>query len=99
MGKVQNLEYEHKESRRQVSLGGENSIQKEREEHSDRVLGMNKDKLVLKRDFKEQQLENEDDVKMMRQGFAKSLQKLRDQFEKNHRDLQETYEEQVEQLK
>merc|ERR1719336_1591523 len=35
----------------------------------------------------------------MRQGFAKSLQKLRDQFENNHRTLQEQYEEQVEQLK
>merc|ERR1712151_923394 len=97
--RVQNLEYEHKESRRQVSLGGENSIQKEREEHSDRVQGMSKEKSVLKRDMKEQQLENEDDVKMMRQGFAKALQKLRDQFENNHRQLQADYEEQVEQLK
>jgi len=97
--KVQNLEYEHKESRRQVSLGGENSIQKEREDHSDRVQGMSKEKSVLKRDMKEQQLENEDDVKMMRQGFAKALQKLRDQFENNHRQLQADYEEQVEQLK
>merc|ERR1711920_247411 len=42
---------------------------------------------------------NEEDVKMLRQGFARSLQKLRDQFEKNHQQLQEQYEEQVEQLK
>merc|ERR1712060_10226 len=97
--RVQNLEYEHKESRQQVSLGGENSIQKEREEHADRVMNMSKDKTVLKRDYKEQQLENEDDVKMMRQGFAKSLQKLRDQFENNHRALQADYEEKVQQLK
>merc|ERR1712151_1196467 len=97
--RVQNLEYEHKESRRQVSLGGENSIQKEREEHADRVMNMSKEKSVLKRDYKEQQLENEDDVKMMRQGFAKSLQKLRDQFENNHRALQADYEEKVQQLK
>merc|ERR1712151_1396044 len=97
--RVQNLEYEHKESRRQVSLGGENSIQKEREEHADRVMNMSKEKTVLKRDYKEQQLENEDDVKMMRQGFAKSLQKLRDQFENNHRALQADYEEKVQQLK
>merc|ERR1711920_717451 len=42
---------------------------------------------------------NEEDVKMLRQGFARSLQKLRDQLEKNHQQLQEQYEEQVEQLK
>merc|ERR1712039_596798 len=68
-------------------------------DHSDRVQGMSKEKSVLKRDMKEQQLENEDDLKMMRQGFAKALQKLRDQFENNHRQLQADYEEQVEQLK
>merc|ERR1719160_2248479 len=43
--KVQNLEYEHKEARRQVESGGEDSIQRERETHKEHVLGMNKDKL------------------------------------------------------
>merc|ERR1719230_1286903 len=62
--KVQNLEYEHKESRRQVNQGGESSIQKEREEHGDRVLGQNREKLDIKRDLREQQLQNEEDVKM-----------------------------------
>jgi len=97
--KVQNLEYEHKESRRQVGESGDMSVQKEREAHNESVLDMNKEKLDIKRELKDRRLENEEDVKMMRQGFAKSLQKLRDQFESNHRALQEQYEEQVEQLK
>merc|ERR1712039_530157 len=95
---VQNLEYEHKESRRQVHQGGESSILKEREEHGERVLNMNREKLDIKRDLREQQLQNEDDVKMMRQGFAKGLQKLRETFEHNHQQLLEQYERQVEEL-
>lgn len=97
--KVQNLEYEHKESRRQVSKAGEMSVFSEREHHNELVLGMNKEKLDIRRDLREQQLENESDVKMMRQGFSKSLQKLRETFEQNHRQLTDQYEEQVEQLK
>lgn len=97
--KVQNLEYEHKESRRQVEDGGDMAIHKERELHDERVVFMSKEKLNIKRDLKEQQLENEDDVKMMRQGFAKNLAKLRETFEENHRNLQKQYEDQVEQLK
>lgn len=97
--KVQNLEYEHKESRRQVQESAEMSVQKEREVHSDSVQDMNKEKLHLKGELRKQQLENEEDVKMMRQNFAKGLQKLRDLFENQHRQLQEQYEKQVEQLK
>jgi len=96
--KVQNLEYEHKESRRQVNQGGDSSIFKEREEHGDRVLNMNREKLDIKRDLREQQLQNEDDVKMMRQGFAKGLQKLRETFDHNHQQLLEQYERQVDEL-
>merc|ERR1712087_627004 len=40
--KVQNLEYEHKESRRQVNHGGDMAIQKEREMHSEHGMNMNK---------------------------------------------------------
>lgn len=97
--KVQNLEYEHRNSRRAVSQTGEMSIDKEREMHSDRVLQMNKEKLDIKRDRRDQQLENEDDVKMMRTGFEKSLKKLRETFEQNHKLLETQYEEQVDQLK
>jgi len=53
--KVQNLEYEHKEARRQVEAGGEDSIQQERETHKDHVLSMNKEKLELKSDLRDQQ--------------------------------------------
>lgn len=97
--RVQNLEYEHKNAKGQVKNGGDMSIQQEREMHKDRVLQMNKEKLDIKRDLKEQQLENEDDVKMMCQGFAKSLMKLRETFEHNHKQLEKHYEQQVEELK
>uniref|UniRef100_A0A7S4TAW8 Growth arrest-specific protein 8 domain-containing protein n=1 Tax=Alexandrium monilatum TaxID=311494 RepID=A0A7S4TAW8_9DINO len=97
--KVQNLEYEHKESRRQVAEAAEMSVQREREVHSESVLEMNRDKLDIKRELKERRQENIEDVKMMQQGFEKSLKKLRDQFEANHKQLQDKYEEQVEQLK
>jgi len=97
--KVQNLEYDHKNSRRQVQEEGFGGIKKERAMHADRVIQMNKEKVDTKRDLKEQQLANEDDVKMLRQGFAKSLGKLRETFEQNHRHLETQYEEQVEQLK
>merc|ERR1719382_1300672 len=60
---------------------------------------MSSDKSSIKRDLREQQLQNVDDVKMMRQGFAKSLRALRENFEANHKQLQDQYEEQVEDLK
>ncbi|CAE7270998.1 Slc27a4 [Symbiodinium necroappetens] len=97
--KVQNLEYEQKEAKRQVGENGDMDLQKARDLHSEQLLNMNKEKLELKRDIRETQLENEDEVKMMLQGFAKRLQNLRDTFEQNHLSLQAQYEEQVEQLK
>jgi len=97
--KVQNLEYEHKNSRKQVGADGEKSVEREREKHTEKILAMNKEKIHLKGDLKEQQLENEDDVKMMRQGFSKSLMKLRETFEHNHQQLEATYEQQVADLK
>lgn len=97
--KVQNLEYEHKNSKRQVNQEGDMGIQKERDIHTDRVIHMNKDKIEIKRALKDQQYANEDDVKMLRQGFAKAIGKLRETFEHNHRQLESQYEEQVEQLK
>jgi len=97
--KVQNLEYEHKNSKRQVTQEGDMGVQKERDIHTDNVVRMNREKIDIKRELKEQQLANEEDVKMLRQGFAKSLGKLRETFEGNHRQLEAQYEEQVEQLK
>mmetsp|Transcript_17951 Transcript_17951/g.41883 ORF Transcript_17951/g.41883 Transcript_17951/m.41883 type:complete len:478 (+) Transcript_17951:71-1504(+) len=97
--KVQNLEYEHKNSRKQVQLDGEMSVQKERELHAESGMNMNKEKQEIKRELRERQLANEDDVKMLCQGFAKSLAKLRETFEDNHQKLEEQYEDQVEQLK
>jgi hypothetical protein len=97
--KVQNLEYEHKESRHQVMEGGDMAIQKEREMHSEHGMNMNKEKLDIKRELREQQHENEADVQIMRQGFAKSLAKLRETFEHNHKQLMDQYDEQVEELK
>merc|ERR1719213_368182 len=47
----------------------------------------------------ERQLANEDDVKMLRQGFSKNLAKLRETFEANHKQLERQYEEQVDSLK
>merc|ERR1711985_150951 len=40
--KVQNLEYEHKNSKRTVTQEGEMGIQKEKDIHADRVIQMNK---------------------------------------------------------
>eukprot|EP00971_Amphidinium_carterae_P020713 408274-Amphidinium_carterae.1 len=59
--KVQNLEYEHKNSRKQVQLDGEMSVQKEKELHTEHGANMNKDKQEIKRELRERQLENEDD--------------------------------------
>merc|ERR1719421_105857 len=92
--KVQNLEYEHKNNSRQVQQEGEMSIQYECEEHGNRVVDMSKEKEQIKKDLKERQLANEDDVKMLRQGFAKNLGKLRETFEANHKQLERQYEEQ-----
>jgi len=97
--KVQNLEYEHRNSRRQVSQTGDMSLEKEREVHSDHVVNMNREKTEIKQDLREQQLKNEDDVRMMQQGTSKSLRTVRKTFEQNHKALEAQYEEQVEQLK
>merc|ERR1712216_1077633 len=74
-------------------------IQKERDIHTDNVVRMNREKIDIKRELKDQQLANEEDVKMLRSGFNKALGKLRETFEQNHGQLETQYEEQVDQLK
>merc|ERR1719201_2370464 len=64
--KVQNLEYEHKNSKRQVTQEGDMGVQKERDIHTDNVVRMNREKIDIKRELKDQQLANEEDVKMLR---------------------------------
>lgn len=97
--KVQNLEYEHKNSKLQVTQEGEMGIQKERDIHTDNVVRMNREKSDIKRSLREFVLTNEEDVKMLRSNFEKNHRKTRDVFEQNHRQLEAQYEEQVEQLK
>lgn len=97
--KVQNLEYEHKESRRQVDADGEQDLEQERKMHADRIKDMSDEKLMIKRELREQQLEREDEVRNMRGAFAKDLAKLREIFEQSHRQLYQQYEQQVEDLK
>jgi len=97
--KVQSLEYEHKETKRQVQESSEMSVQQEREIHTETVLDMNAVKLHLKGELKKQQLGNQEDVNSMQQVFARGLHKTREQFEHQHRQLQERYDKQVEQLK
>merc|ERR1712072_1570497 len=65
--KVQNLEYEHKNSKRQVTQEGDMGVQKEKDIHTENVVRMNREKTNIKRELKDQQLENEEDVKMLRQ--------------------------------
>merc|ERR1719409_2035956 len=60
-------------------------------------MGSEKDK--IKKDLKERALANEDDVKMLKQGFSKNLFKLRETFEANHKASERQEEEQVEDLK
>merc|ERR1719446_423523 len=52
--KVQNLEYEHKNSKRQVNQEGDMSIQRERDTHTDNVVNMNREKLLIKQDLRAQ---------------------------------------------
>merc|ERR1711862_726940 len=50
--KVQNLEYDHKNSRRQVQEEGLGGIKRERAMHADRVIQFNKEKVDIKRDVR-----------------------------------------------
>merc|ERR1719160_1951346 len=97
--KVQNLEYEHKNGRRQVQQFGETSIQTEREKHNDNVSDMNKEKDKIKRQLRETQLANEEDVMMLKHGFQRNYSKTRKVFETGHQNLEAGYDEQVRQLK
>jgi chromosome segregation ATPase len=96
---VQNLEYEHKNARRQVGAEGEHNISKERAMHADRVAGMNEEKAQLKRALRVDQEKGEDALFVMRQGFDKGYVRTRDIFEENHRKLQQNYEAEVLKLK
>merc|ERR1719506_3213335 len=53
--KVQNLEYEHKNGRRQVQTEGEINIHNEVEVHGNRVVDMSKDKEQIKKELRERQ--------------------------------------------
>lgn len=97
--KVQHLEYEHKHNRRLVQSDGEMAIQRGDEMHVDEGAYMHREKQDLKRDFRDQQLANEDSVEMMSQNFEKNLIKLREHFEENHKKLEMQYDDQVEHLK
>jgi len=97
--RVQNLEYEHRNDKRLVEQDGEAAIQKEREMHSDMVTNMNQEKLDIKRDLRDLQDSNQEEIRIVETSFARALQTLKGTFEQNHQNLQKQYEEQVEQLK
>merc|ERR1719265_2693371 len=75
------------------------AIQQECEGHGSYLVDMGKEKDQIKKDLRERALANEDDVKMLKQGFHKNLLKLRETFEANHKQLENNYEGQVEDLK
>merc|ERR1719383_20020 len=75
------------------------AIQRGDEMHVDEGAYMHREKQDLKRDFRDQQLANEDSVEMMSQNFEKNLIKLREHFEENHKKLEMQYDDQVEHLK
>lgn len=97
--KVQNLEYEHKNGKRQVTQEGEMSIQKERDIHTDNVVRMNREKMDIKAELERTRLANVEDVGVLNKRFRSQLEKLRQTFEQNHRQLESQYEEQVQQLR
>jgi len=96
---VRRLEYFHKEDRRCADLAGEASLSLEGEDHMERSAEMGREKKELKRDMKEQQLKNEDDVDMIGKGFDKRRLKVRETFEEKERNLEKQYERQVDEVK
>merc|ERR1719460_2878969 len=85
--KVQNLEYEHKNAREAVQQEGDVAIDQELESHQENIRAMQGEKVKHRQDLNEQQLAKNEEVRMFKDTFARNLQKLREEFEKQVEDL------------
>jgi hypothetical protein len=96
--KVQNLEYEHKQSQEAVGIEENQMIQEELENHQENIEKMADEKSKLCLSLTERRLANGDDIKMLQTGLNKNLAKLRETFEANHLVLVQRYEDLKEKL-
>merc|ERR1711990_876233 len=60
---------------------------------------MNREKMDIKAELERTRLANVEDVGVLNKRFRSQLEKLRQTFEQNHRQLESQYEEQVQQLR
>jgi hypothetical protein len=97
--KVLNLEYEHKNNRRQVLAEGDNAVHEEREAHRAKIAQHTSDKDGLKTDMGGKKLGDQEDLQMLKTGFQRNLKKLRQTFDENHHSLENNYQDQIAELK
>uniref|UniRef100_A0A0G4GAS2 Growth arrest-specific protein 8 domain-containing protein n=1 Tax=Chromera velia CCMP2878 TaxID=1169474 RepID=A0A0G4GAS2_9ALVE len=96
--KVKLLEYEHRAEQVAIQQAGEETVQHESQEHEHSVIDMTKEKAELRKELRNVQLANEDQISRNEKKHQGALQKMRQKFQKEHQELEAEFQEQVKQL-
>ncbi|KAF4667018.1 Dynein regulatory complex subunit 4 [Perkinsus chesapeaki] len=97
--KVHNLSYQQVRESEDISKEAELVMVEDNERHVAMLTNWHRENEALKESMAARKLSREDEVKMMEQGFAKSLGKLKETYEVNHAQLKKECQAQVDELK
>ena len=97
--KVKHLEYEHKNSMRNVRTDGETALEEEKAQHFEREKTMKVDKKSLRMQVIEAELSNEEYIIDWKDKHDKKMQKLREEFQATLGDTDNKYVHKCEKLR
>ena len=98
MQKVIHLEYEHSKNLDVIDEQAQHDKHSEEDNHAKKRSDLNHLKDSLKKKLHDEELAYEEEIKQLKEVEMKETQKLREEFENNHKALQERYEERLKSL-
>eukprot|EP00998_Keelungia_sp_KM082_P001725 NODE_1206_length_1425_cov_91.479199_g1195_i0.p1 GENE.NODE_1206_length_1425_cov_91.479199_g1195_i0~~NODE_1206_length_1425_cov_91.479199_g1195_i0.p1 ORF type:complete len:452 (+),score=164.14 NODE_1206_length_1425_cov_91.479199_g1195_i0:57-1412(+) len=97
--KARHLLYEHNQQIAQLKTEAERALKNKLEEHRSKEADLKSDKLSLRKEWKEQQLQHDEQLRRMRQDQDRELTMLKSQFERNMKEMQMKYEKRIKNLR
>jgi len=97
--KVRHLLYEQKVQTAELKTESERSLKNKLEEHREKEADFKRDKRQLKQEWKDHQLQYDEEIHRMKQDNDKEVTLLMQQFERNMKEMQMKYEKRIKNLR
>eukprot|EP00112_Aurelia_sp_Birch-Aquarium-sp1_P000082 Seg1005.10 transcript_id=Seg1005.10/GoldUCD/mRNA.D3Y31 product="Dynein regulatory complex subunit 4" protein_id=Seg1005.10/GoldUCD/D3Y31 len=97
--KVKHLLYEHQNNITELKAESAVALKLAQDEHRGNEQGLGKDKRSLKVELKEQELAHEDIIKNLKRGKDEDITQLRDDFERQAKEIEAKYEKKMRALR